>query len=45
MIERNKFMVENSSCLLSVNIDYQGGTKFTIDYANTKNVNVILLDL
>lgn len=45
MIERNKFMVDNSSCLLSVKIDYQGGTKFTIDYAKTKNVNMILLNL
>ena len=40
MLNRNKFMVENSSLLLAYLREKKGGTKFTVDYAEKKNVFV-----
>ena len=41
MHNRNKFMVDNASLLIAYKRKNTGGTVFTINYANEKNVPVI----
>jgi uncharacterized phage-like protein YoqJ len=41
MHKRNKFMVDNASLLIAYKRKNTGGTVFTINYANEKNVPVI----
>lgn len=45
MLRRDRYMVEQSSAILAVFDDTPGGTKYTLDYAAKKGLDVILLDL
>lgn len=41
MLKRNRFMVDNSSVLVSYLRVEKGGTKYTVDYARTKKIKII----
>lgn len=43
MIERNRYMVNNSSLLISLYNGREGGTKKTIDCARQQNLNIVIL--
>lgn len=43
MLERNRFMINNSSLVIALFDGKNGGTKKTIDYAKEQNINVIVL--
>lgn len=43
MLERNRFMINNSSLVITLFDGKNGGTKKTIDYAKEQNINVIVL--
>lgn len=43
MLERNKFMVNNSSLLIALYDGLSGGTKSTIDYAKKQGLDIIVL--
>lgn len=45
MIERNHYMVNNSSVLIAYLGNSTGGTKTTIEYAKQKGLKIIMLDL
>ena len=44
MLERNKFMINNSSLLIALFDGISGGTKSTIDYAKKQGLKVIILN-
>ena len=44
MLERNRFMVDNSRLVIALYSGGNGGTKYTMDYAKRNNKNVILLE-
>jgi len=44
MLERNKFMVDNSSLLIALYDGLGGGTKFTIDYAIKKGLRIVQIE-
>lgn len=44
MLERNRFMIDNSSKLIALFDGKNGGTKSTIDYAKKKGVIVEIID-
>lgn len=41
MLKRNEFMVDNSSKVLALKRKDEGGTAYTVRYANKKNVTVV----
>ena len=43
MFNRNKFMVDNSSCLVAYLRENKGGTKNTVEYAKKSNINIIYI--
>lgn len=43
MLERNKFMVDNSSMIIALFNGEEGGTKGTIQYAKQKNLKTIII--
>lgn len=43
MLERNRFMVDNSSLLIALFNGLPGGTKSTIDYAKKQGLEVVIL--
>lgn len=43
MLERNRYMVDNSSLIIALFNGNNGGTKYTIDYARQKGLKIILL--
>lgn len=43
MIERNKYMVNNSSLLIALYNNISGGTKFTVDYAKKQGLEVVII--
>lgn len=42
--KRNRWMVDHADCLLAVYDGKPGGTKYTIDYACKKGVQIILIE-
>lgn len=44
MHERNRWMVDRSACLIAVFNGEKGGTKGTIEYAQRKGLNVVLIN-
>lgn len=45
MLRRDRYMVERSAAVLAVFDDTPGGTKYTLDHAAKKGLDIILLDL
>lgn len=45
MQKRNKYMVDNSNLIIAVFNGNSGGTKQTIDYAKSKNINIKIIEL
>ncbi len=45
MQKRNKYMVDNSDLIIAVFNGNSGGTKQTIDYAKSKNINIKIIEL
>lgn len=43
MLERNRYMVNNSSLMIALFNGQPGGTKFTIDYARRQGLEVIVI--
>ena len=43
MIERNHFMIDNSSLLIALFNGLPGGTKSTIEYAKSKGNNIVII--
>ena len=43
MLERNEYMVNNSSLMIALFNGLGGGTKFTIDYARKSGLEIIIL--
>ena len=43
MLERNRFMVNNSSKMIALFNGQNGGTKSTIDYAKNQNLNIVII--
>ena len=43
MLERNQFMVDNSSRMIALFDGQAGGTKDTIDYAKNKSLTTIII--
>lgn len=43
MLERNRFMVDNSSLMIALFDGLPGGTKSTIDYAQAQGLDVIII--
>lgn len=44
MLERNRFMVDNSSMMIALYVGTVGGTKLTIDYARNKGLKIIIIE-
>lgn len=44
MLERNRFMINNSSLLIALFNGQAGGTKSTIDYAKKQGLEIIILE-
>lgn len=44
MLERNRFMIDNSSKLIALFNSKSGGTKSTIEYAKKKELEIIILE-
>lgn len=45
MLERNRYMVNNSSLMIALFNGASGGTKSTIDYAHKQGLEIIILNL
>ena len=45
MLERNKFMINNSSLLIALYSGLTGGTKSTIDYARKQGLKIITIEV
>ena len=45
MLRRDRYMVERSSAVLAVFDDTPGGTKYTLDHAAKKGLEILLLDV
>ncbi len=43
MLERNRFMVNNSSLMIALFNGLSGGTKSTIDYARTRGLEIAII--
>lgn len=43
MLERNRFMVNNSSLMIALFNDLPGGTKSTIDYAKRQGLEIVII--
>lgn len=43
MLERNRFMVVNSSLMIALFNGIEGGTKSTIDYARKRGLEIIII--
>ncbi|MDE6667829.1 MAG: DUF1273 domain-containing protein [Clostridia bacterium] len=43
MLERNRYMIDNSSLLIALFDGGDGGTKFTVDYAREKGLNIVII--
>jgi uncharacterized phage-like protein YoqJ len=43
MLERNRFMVDNSSLMIALYSGIAGGAKFTIEYARNKGLKIIFI--
>ena len=43
MLERNKFMVDNSSLMIALFNGLSGGTKTTIDYAKRQGLDIVII--
>ena len=43
MLERNRYMVNNSSLLIALFNGKPGGTKSTIEYAKKQNLRIIVI--
>ena len=41
MLDRNRYMVDNSSILIHYLRSNRGGTKYTVNYASTQNVQLV----
>ncbi len=44
MLERNRYMINNSSLLIALFNGKAGGTKSTIDYAKKQGLNIVLIE-
>lgn len=44
MLERNRFMVDNSSMMIALYGGAAGGTKSTIEYARNKGLEIIIIE-
>lgn len=44
MLERNRYMINNSSMLISLFNGQNGGTKSTIEYAKTQGLKVVVIE-
>lgn len=44
MIERNRYMVNNSSLIIALYNGISGGTKSTIEYAMNRGLDIILIE-
>lgn len=44
MIERNKFMVDNSSLCIALFDGKSGGTKYTVQYAKSKKIKILYVE-
>lgn len=44
MLERNRFMINNSSLVIALFNGTNGGTKKTLDYAKEREVKTVVLD-
>ncbi|MDE7082403.1 MAG: DUF1273 domain-containing protein [Clostridia bacterium] len=44
MHERNRYMVDNSSLLIALFNGEEGGTKYTVDYARNKGLQVVIIE-
>ena len=42
-LERNRFMVDNSSLMIALYGGIPGGTKSTIDYARKKGLEIVII--
>lgn len=43
MLERNRFMINNSSLVIALFNGTNGGTKTTLEYARQQNINIVVL--
>ena len=44
MLERNRFMVDNSALMIALYNGTNGGTKSTIEYARSKGLEIIIIE-
>ena len=44
MLERNRYMIDNSSLLIALFSGTDGGTKYTVDYAREKGLNIVIIE-
>ncbi|MDE6274939.1 MAG: DUF1273 domain-containing protein [Clostridia bacterium] len=44
MLERNRFMVDNSSLMIALYNGANGGTKSTIEYARNKGLEIVIIE-
>ena len=44
MQERNRYMVDNCSRLIALSSNVSGGTKYTLEYAAAKKIEIIYID-
>ena len=44
MLERNRYMIDNSSLLIALFNGADGGTKYTLDYARAKGLNIVIIE-
>ena len=44
MLERNRYMVNNSSLMIALFSGLSGGTKSTIDYARSQGLEIIIIE-
>lgn len=43
MVERNKYMINNSSKIIALFYGFSGGTKKTIDYAKKQGLEIVII--
>ena len=44
MLERNRYMVDNSSLIIALFNGNDGGTKYTVDYARQQGLKIVLIE-
>ncbi len=45
MLERNKYMVDNSSLVIAYSNSFKGGTKYTVNYALKQGINIFQIKI